>query len=125
MPATTQGLRPIDILKNAVRKGLLKKSVKLANGDYFDVYYRVMTQAEQQSILNDCGDDAKLSDYRLQVFLRRALDANGQKLFTKTEAVGIKDALDVKDLEALVSAVCDDQGVPVDMKSPQGSASEG
>lgn len=117
-PAPTQ-LRAIDRLKSAVRKGLLKKTVKLANGENFDVHYRPMTAAEQQAVIDDCGENTKLYDYRLQVFIRRALDESGQRLFSKADLPSLKNEVEARDLESLVAAVCDDQGEQVDMKSPQ------
>ena len=80
MPAP-KSLRAIDRLRQAANLEPVKKTVELSDGSTFDMYVTPLTMAERERAQKNAkSDDANA--FALQLLLSKALDENGNKLFS-------------------------------------------
>ena len=115
MPASK--LRAIDRLKNAANLEPVKKEVELSDGTTFDLWVTPLTMAERERAQKSAkSDDANA--FALQLLLTKALDENGNKLFSPGEIDVLKHEVKDKDLQALMlSVLTDDAAAEMDPKS--------
>ena len=115
MPASK--LRAIDRLKNAANLEPVKKEVELSDGTIFDLWVTPLTMAERERAQKSAkSDDANA--FALQLLLTKALDENGNKLFSPGEIDVLKHEVKDKDLQALMlSVLTDDAAAEMDPKS--------
>ena len=119
-------VRAIQILKDALDRKLRKRTVLLNNGIEFEFWVYRMTMAEREK----AQKDAKSNDataFALQLLVNKALDENGQRLFTPGDISVLKHECDDSDLQALMLALLqqdDPDEAPIDMKSTRAAAKE-
>ena len=119
MPApSVNGLRAIDKLKRAMRKGLLKKTITLADGETLEIHYQPLTLAEEERIRKDVGDNATANAYAMRLLIERALNPDGTRMFTLMDLPDLKNAVEKQDAEAAMLVILGNEGEPTDMKSP-------
>ena len=122
MPAPN-GIRAIDKLKKACRKGLLHKEITLADGDVLDIHYKPLTLAEEERIRNDLGDkEVSGNAYALRLLIERALYADGTRMFTLMDLPDLKNSVEKQDAEKAMLVLLGNEGEAVDMKSAEAGA---
>ena len=116
MPAP-KSLRAIDRLRQAANLEPVKKTVELSDGSTFDMYVTPLTLAERERAQKNAkSDDANA--FALQLLLSKALDENGNKLFSPGEIDVLKHEVKDKDLQSMMLAVLTEDGdVEMDPKS--------
>lgn len=116
MPAP-KSLRAIDRLRQAANLEPVKKTVELSDGSTFDMYVTPLTMAERERAQKNAkSDDANA--FALQLLLSKALDENGNKLFSPGEIDVLKHEVKDKDLQSMMLAVLTEDGdVEMDPKS--------
>ena len=115
MPASN--LRAIDRLRKAANLEPIKKEVELSDGTTFVLYHTPMVMAERERAQRNAkSDDANA--FALQLLIAKALDENGQKLFSPGEVDVLKNEVKDKDLQALMLGILtDDEAVEMDPNS--------
>ena len=115
MPASN--LRAIDRLRKAANLEPVKKEVELSDGTIFEMYVTPLTMAERERAQRNAkSDDANA--FALQLLIAKALDENGQKLFSPGEVDVLKNEVKDKDLQALMLAILsEDDAANMDPKS--------
>ena len=117
MPAP-KSLRAIDRLRQAANLQPAKRVIELSDGTSFEMYVTPLTMAERERAQKNAkSDDANA--FALQLLLSKALDENGNKLFSAGEIDVLKHEVKDKDLQSLMLAVLsDDEDAPeMDPKS--------
>lgn len=117
MPAP-KSLRAIDRLRQAANLQPAKRVIELSDGTSFEMYVTPLTMAERERAQKNAkSDDANA--FALQLLLSKALDENGNKLFSPGEIDVLKHEVKDKDLQSLMLAVLsDDEDAPeMDPKS--------
>jgi hypothetical protein len=117
MPVPTN--RAIDRLLKAADRRLLKKTVLLGNGDEFTFHHYRLVMAERERAQKEAGSD-DAGAFALQLLVLKALDENGQRLFSAGDIAVLKNEVDDGDLQKLMLALLQDGEDPLDPKSPQG-----
>ena len=122
MPAPN-GIRAIDKLKKACRKGLLHKEITLADGEVLDIHYKPLTLAEEERIRNDLGDkEVSGNAYALRLLIERALYADGTRMFTLMDLPDLKNSVEKQDAEKAMLVILGNEGEPTDMKRTEAAA---
>jgi hypothetical protein len=122
--ATGNGFRAIDKMKRAMRKGLLKKTITLADGTPLEIHYEPLTLAEEQRIRDDVGANATANAYALRLLIEKGLNPDRSRMFTLMDLPDLKNNVEKQDAEAAMLVILGNEGEPVDMKSPaEGAAS--
>ena len=115
MPASTP-VRAIDRLRKAANLEPVKKSVELSDGTTFEMWVTPLTMAERERAQKNAkSDDA--GAFALQLLITKALDENGQKLFSLGEIDVLKNEVKDKDLQSLMLAIITDDAEPLDPKN--------
>lgn len=114
MPVPT---RAIDRLRKAANLEPVKKTVELSDGTSFEMWVAPLTMAERERAQKQAkSDDANA--FALQLLIAKALDENGNKLFSAGELDVLKNEVKDKDLQALMLAILtDDDAEPIDPKN--------
>ena len=120
--ATANGFRAIDKMKRAMRKGLLKKTISLADGTPLEIHYEPLTLAEEQRIRDDVGANASANAYALRLLIEKALNPDRTRMFTLLDLPALKTEVEKQDAEAAMLVILGNEGDPVDMKSPEARA---
>ena len=116
MAATTGRLNALDRLKKAANLAPVKKVVTLSNGDKFEFWRTPLTMAERERAQKGTGDD--VNAFALQLFVQKATDENGQRLFQMGHIAELKNDVRDADLQALMLAVIsEDSDQDVDLKN--------
>lgn len=114
--AASLPVRAIDRLRKAANLEPTKKSVELSDGSTFEMWVTPLTMAERERAQKQAkSDDANA--FALQLLLAKALDENGQRLFSAGEIDVLKNEVKDKDLQALMLAILTDEGEPIDPKN--------
>ena len=113
MPVPT---RAIDRLRKAANLEPVKKTVELSDGTSFEMWVAPLTMAERERAQKQAkSDDANA--FALQLLIAKALDENGNKLFSAGELDVLKNEVKDKDLQALMLAILTDDAEPIDPKN--------
>ena len=113
MPVPT---RAIDRLRKAANLEPVKKTVELSDGTSFEMWVAPLTMAERERAQKQAkSDDANA--FALQLLIAKALDENGNKLFSAGEVDVLKNEVKDKDLQALMLAILTDDAEPIDPKN--------
>jgi hypothetical protein len=114
MPVPT---RAIDRLRKAANLEPSKREVTLSDGSTFEMYVTPLTMAERERAQRQAkSDDA--SAFALQLLVNKAVDHNGNKLFSPGEIDILKNEVKDKDLQSLMLAILDDgEEEPIDPKA--------
>ena len=116
MAATSGRLSALDRLKKAANLAPVKKVVTLSNGDDFEFWRTPLTMAERERAQKGTGDD--VNAFALQLFVQKATDENGQRLFQIGHIAELKNDVRDADLQALMLAVIgEDSDQDVDLKN--------
>lgn len=124
-PTSSQGLRAIDRLKRAANLVRMRKVVILNNGDEFEFFHTPLTAAERERAQKDAKTD-DTNAFVLQLLINKALDENGNRMFTAGDIPDLKHAVRDEDLQKLELAILSNEVDPLepsaegglDLKSP-------
>lgn len=102
-----------------------KRTVKLADGSVFEFYAAPLNMAERELAQSmPGGDDA--NGFALNLLVNKALDDNGQRLFSAGEIAELKNEVLDSDLQAMMLAVIQNpEEKQTDMKSTEKGAKQG
>tara|TARA_Y100000361_G_C10994750_1_gene256082 strand:+ start:117 stop:449 length:333 start_codon:yes stop_codon:yes gene_type:complete len=105
----------LERLKKAANLQPVKKVVTLNDGTEFEFWRTPLTMAEREKAQKASrGDD---SAFALQLFLMKAMDESGNKLFSLGQAAEIKNDVRDADLQQLMLAMIqEDQVEAIDPK---------
>lgn len=106
-------------LKKAANLTPTKRTAKLSDGSVFEFYAAPLTMAEREAAQQMPGGDDP-NGFALNVLIRKAQDANGQKLFSAGEIAELKNEVRDADLQSMMLAVIQNpEEAQVDMKSTE------
>ena len=114
MAAAKTKLSALDQLKKAANLKSTKREVELKDGSIFEFYTTPLTMAEREYAQKGTKDD--LNAFALRLFVQKATDENGQRLFTAGHTAELKNEVRDADLQSLMLAVIEDKGEEVDPK---------
>ena len=112
-------IRAIDRLKKAANLVPSRKDVELSDGTSFSFWSRPLTMAEREKAQRTAkGDDANA--FALQLLVDKALDENGQRMFSPADMPELRHEVRDADLQALMLSVLTspEDEEPLDPKSP-------
>lgn len=105
----------LDRLKKAANLKPVKKTVVLCDGTEFEFWRTPLTMAERERAQKGASDDTNL--FALQLLILKALDGDGNKLFSGGQIAELKHDVRDADLQALMLAVLsEDSEEPADPK---------
>src|SRR6056300_887663 len=94
-------MRALDRLKKAVNMASTRRSVELPDGSEFEFFMTPLTLAERSRAQKSAkSDDA--TDFALQLLVAKAVDENGQKMFSPGELAELRNELPASVVEALM-----------------------
>ena len=109
--------RAIDRLRKAANLEPSKREVTLSDGSTFEMYVTPLTMAERERAQRQAKSD-DVSAFALQLLVNKAVDHNGNKLFSPGEIDILKNEVKDKDLQSLMLAILDDgEEEPIDPKA--------
>jgi hypothetical protein len=117
------GFKAIQRLTAAADLKPVKRTVVLRNGDEFTYWASRLTMAERERAQRETkSDDA--GAYALQLLVNKALDENGQRMFTPGDIAELKHSVEDSDLQALMLALLtvDEDAEPIEPKSTKARA---
>lgn len=120
-------MRAIDRLKSAANLVPTKRSVLLNNGEEFEFFCKPLTMAEREKAQRETkSDDA--GQFALQLLVNKAMDENGQRLFTPGDIASLKNEVRDEDLQSLMLSILktdeEAEEQPVDLKSTRKGSAE-
>ena len=112
-------------LKKAANLKPSRRSVTLANGDYFEFYSTPLTMAQRERAQKEAKSD-DINQFALQLLVQKATDENGNRMFGPGDVAGLKNEVRDDDLQALMIAVIQTEGdeEEIDMKSSREGSEE-
>ena len=119
----------LDRLKKSVSMSATRRAVELPDGTEFEYWSTPVTLAERTKAqkLSGGGDDA--TAFALQLLVAKALDENGQKMFSPGEVAELRNELPASVVESLMLQLLQepeaDDEEPTDMKSTRSAAKKG
>ena len=122
-------MRALDRLKKAVSMSASRRAVELPDGTEFEYWSTPVTLAERTKAqkMSGGGDDAVA--FALQLLVAKALDENGQKMFSPGEVAELRNELPAAVVESLMLQLLQepesDDEEPTDMKSTGTAAKKG
>tara|TARA_R100000700_G_C3172601_1_gene147112 strand:- start:2134 stop:2547 length:414 start_codon:yes stop_codon:yes gene_type:complete len=108
MAAAKTKLSALEQLKKAANLTPTKKTVELQTGGVFEFWSTPLTMAENErakQINKDMGNDGDLDAFALTLFVQKATDQNGTRLFQNGQIAEMKNELRHADLQALMLSV--------------------
>jgi len=110
--------RFIDKLVKAARLDPVRKEITLESGDEVVFYVTPLTAAERDRAKKDARSEDP-GAFALQLLVRKALDENGQRLFTPGDVATLKNSVRDSDLQKMLLAVlgADEEDEELDFKS--------
>jgi hypothetical protein len=101
--------RALQRLKKAANLVPIKRIVTLCNGEEFEFWSTPLTMAEREKAQKAAkSDDVNLM--ALQLLVVKALDENGQRMFTAGEIAELKNEVRDEDLQAMMLALLTGEG---------------
>tara|TARA_R110002050_G_scaffold190256_4_gene324902 strand:+ start:985 stop:1338 length:354 start_codon:yes stop_codon:yes gene_type:complete len=101
--------RALDRLKKAANLVPIQRIVILSNGDEFEFWSTPLTMAEREKAHKAAkSDDINL--LALQLLVAKALDADGQRMFTAGMIAELKNDVRDEDLQAMMVALITGEG---------------
>ena len=107
---------PLDRLKKAANLTPIKKEVTLSNGEVFEFWCTPLTMAERERSQKIIKDKEDMNAFALTLFVQKATDENGQRLFSAGQIAELKHDVRDTDLQALMLAVIEEDKEPIDPK---------
>ena len=96
----------MDVLKRAANLERTKKTVVLNDGTEFELWHTPLTAAERKRARKAArSEDA--GEIALQMLIEKALDENGQRMFSAGDVADLNNAVRNDDLQKLMLAVMD------------------
>ena len=112
--AKSRSFSPLEKLKKAANLIPSRKEVTLSNGDVFEFLTTPLTMAEREQAQKGTKDD--VNAFALRLFVQKAQDENGQRLFSAGQIADLKHDVRDTDLQALMLAVIEEDKEPIDPK---------
>ena len=103
MTSSKTRLTPLEKLKQAANLKPIKREVELTDGTIFEFWSTPLTMAERERAQKGTKDD--LNAFALQLFIQKATDENGVRMFAAGQASELKHECRDADLQALMLAV--------------------
>ena len=104
-------------LKKAANLTPVKKTVELQSGGIFEFWCTPLTMAERERSQKIIKDKEDMNAFALTLFVQKATDENGQRLFTAGHTAELKNEVRDADLQKLMLAVINQEDVDLDPKS--------
>ena len=101
-------LSALDKLKKAANLTPIKKEVTLSNGEDFEFWSTPLTMAERERAQKIIKDKEDMNAFALTLFVQKATDENGQRLFQIGQMAELKNEVRDSDLQLLMLAVIQD-----------------
>ena len=101
-------LSALDKLKKAANLTPIKKEVTLSNGEDFEFWCTPLTMAERERAQKIIKDKEDMNAFALTLFVQKATDENGQRLFQIGQMAELKNDVRDSDLQLLMLAVIQD-----------------
>tara|TARA_R100001594_G_scaffold34874_1_gene63997 strand:- start:1406 stop:1816 length:411 start_codon:yes stop_codon:yes gene_type:complete len=101
-------LSALDKLKKAANLTPIKKEVTLSNGEDFEFWCTPLTMAERERAQKIIKDKEDMNAFALTLFVQKATDENGQRLFQIGQMAELKNEVRDSDLQLLMLAVIQD-----------------
>ena len=101
-------LSALDKLKKAANLTPIKKEVTLSNGEVFEFWCTPLTMAERERSQKIIKDKEDMNAFALTLFVQKATDENGQRLFQIGQMAELKNEVRDSDLQLLMLAVIQD-----------------
>ena len=101
-------LSALDKLKKAANLTPIKKEVTLSNGEDFKFWSTPLTMAERERAQKIIKDKEDMNAFALTLFVQKATDENGQRLFQIGQMAELKNEVRDSDLQLLMLAVIQD-----------------
>ena len=115
-------MRALDRLKKAVNMASTRRSVELPDGSEFEFFMTPLTLAERSKAQKQAkSDDA--TDFALQLLVTKAVDENGQKMFSPGELAELRNELPASVVEALMMQLITDGEAEEEDLDPKPSSS--
>jgi hypothetical protein len=106
-------MRALDRLKKAANLVPIKKVVQLSNDTEFEFWHTNLTMAEREKAQKASGgSDANAMG--LQLLVQKAMDENGEKMFSSGEIAELKNEVRDSDLQRILLALVEDDLVRID-----------
>ena len=98
-------MRAVELLRNKFGVSQLYKHQVEQNGEVvLEIYWHPLTIAERESIQKNVDSDDAV-DFALGMMVRKALDADGKRLFQDGEKSQLKNAVDASVLQEIQLAM--------------------
>lgn len=103
-----------------------KAEITLSTGDVIELYFKPLTEAEDEKIREAVENDKRNNAYGLRVLVNKAEYADGTKMFSLGDIPTMRNEYAKSDLTAMMEALVFNGGVLAkeDPKSDQGSDQE-
>ena len=116
-------------LKAAVSMKPARRAVELPDGSDFEFWMSPLTLAERARAQKQAKSDDS-TDFALQLLTTKAKDKNGVPMFSQGDLADLRNAVPASLVESLLLLLIgeqekDEDDEELDMKSDQGTASEG
>jgi hypothetical protein len=106
-------MRALDRLKKAANLVPIKKVVELSNGTEFEFWHTNLTMAEREKAQKASGGSDP-NAMGLQLLVQKAMDENGEKMFSSGEIAELKNEVRDSDLQRILLALVEDDLVSID-----------
>lgn len=109
----------IDWLERKAGTNRKLKKTAMIKGEEFTFWMYPLTIAEQQSA-NKAAKSDDVTDTGIQLLVRKAMDENGQRMFTADAGPRLRNAVERNEVEKILLAMLveDEEAPDLDMKSP-------
>ena len=98
-------MRAVELLRNRFGVSQLYKHAVEQDGEVvLEVYWHPLTIAEREAI-QKTADSEDSGDFALSMMIRKALDADGKRLFQDGEKAALKNAVDASVLQEIQLAM--------------------
>jgi hypothetical protein len=103
-----------------------KAEITLCTDEVIVLYWRPLTEAEDEAIRESVSQDAKSNAYTYRVLIDKAENEDGSKMFTVRDLPAMRREYAKKDLEKMMEQILFNGGIlaKVDSKSSSGGAEE-
>tara|TARA_R100001510_G_C7644538_1_gene201963 strand:- start:146 stop:514 length:369 start_codon:yes stop_codon:yes gene_type:complete len=98
-------LSALDRLKKAANLKPIRREVELENGELFVFWSSPLTMAEQERAQNSARDKEDATEVALHLFVQKAADETGKRLFSAGQIPELKNEVRQADLNALMLAL--------------------
>lgn len=108
-----QPTRALDRLKRAANLVPVKKTVELTDGSEFEFWHTALTMAEREKAQKAAGSNDP-NALAIQLLVAKALDENGNRMFSAGEVAELKNEVRDSDLQRIILALIEDDVINVE-----------